>query len=72
MTEDFKVNQLLGKGLDYILERDDHQKLITKFATLIKNYILENQDLVQSRVKKLEQHLKHMFENEYYFSYNIT
>ena len=52
MTEDFKVNQLLGKGLDYILERDDHQKLITKFATLIKNYILENQDLVQSRVKK--------------------
>lgn len=52
MTEDFKVNQLLGKGLDYILERDDHQKLITKIATLIKNYILENQEMVQSRVKK--------------------
>lgn len=52
MTKDFKMSQLLGNGLDYILHRDDHQKLVTKFSTLIKNYITENQELVQSRVKK--------------------
>ena len=52
MAKDFKVNKLLGGGLDYILEKNDHQKLITKFSTLIKNYIAENQELVKNRVKK--------------------
>ena len=52
MVQDLKMNKLLGGGLEYILERNDHQKIVTKFATLIKNYILQNQELVQSRVKK--------------------
>ena len=52
MVQDLKMNKLLGGGLEYILERNDHQKIVSKFATLIKNYILQNQELVQSRVKK--------------------
>lgn len=52
MTQDFKINKLMGSGLNYILENNDHQKIITKFATLIKSYISENQQLVQTRVKK--------------------
>lgn len=52
MAKDFKMSKLMGNGLDYILEKNDHQKLITKFSSLIKNYITDNQDLVKSRVKK--------------------
>lgn len=52
MTQDFKVQKLVGNGLEYIIEKDDHQKLITTLSSQIKNYVLQNQELVRDRVKK--------------------
>jgi uncharacterized membrane-anchored protein YjiN (DUF445 family) len=52
MTEDFKINQILGNGIEYLLEKNDHQKLITNLSTQIKNYILEHHEMVRERVKK--------------------
>lgn len=52
MSEDLKINQIVGNGLDYLLERNDHQKLVTNLSKQIKNYILENQEMVSERVKK--------------------
>ena len=52
MSEDFKINQIVGNGLDYIIERNDHQRLITNLSHQIKNYVVDHQDLVRERVKK--------------------
>lgn len=52
MTEDFKINQVLGNGIEYILQKNDHQKLITNLSKQIKNYVLENLEMVRERVKK--------------------
>lgn len=52
MTGDFKINQILGNGMEYLLEKNDHQKLITSLSEQIKNYILEHHEMVRERVKK--------------------
>jgi uncharacterized membrane-anchored protein YjiN (DUF445 family) len=51
-AKDFKVQKLIGNGLQYLIEKNDHQKLITSLSSQIKNYVLQNQDLVKDRVKK--------------------
>lgn len=51
MSEDLKVNQLIGNGLEYVLDKNDHQRFISNLSKQIKNYILDNQDLVRDRVK---------------------
>lgn len=52
MVGDFKVQKIIGNGLEYLIEKNDHQKLITALSSQIKNYVLQNQDLVKERVKK--------------------
>lgn len=52
MSKGLKINQIVGNGLDYILERNDHQKVITNLAEQVKTYILQNRELVRERVKK--------------------
>lgn len=52
MVGDFKVQKLIGNGLEYLIEKNDHQKLITALSSQIKNYVLQNQGLVKERVKK--------------------
>ncbi len=52
MSEDLKINQIVGNGLDYILERNDHQRLVTNLSKQIKTYIAQNQTIVRERVKK--------------------
>lgn len=51
MTEDLKINQILGNGIEYLLQKNDHQKLITNLSKQIKNYVLENHEMVRERVK---------------------
>ena len=51
MADDLKVNQIIGNGLEYILDKEDHQRLITNLSKQIKEYVLHNQDMVKSRVK---------------------
>lgn len=52
MTAQLKFNQLIGSGLDYILQQEEHQKLITHLSLQIKDYIINHQNLVRERVKK--------------------
>lgn len=52
MTKDLKVNAILGNGLDYILEKNDHQRLVTALSKQIKIYVLNNHEMVRDRVKK--------------------
>ncbi len=51
-SENVEINQILGNGLEYIVEKNDHQKLITNLAGQIKNYILNNEEMVKERVQK--------------------
>lgn len=52
MTDTIKLNVILGNGITYLLDKNDHQKIITNLSSQIKNYILENDEMIQKRVKK--------------------
>lgn len=52
MTSELRINTMVGNGLSYILDRNDHQKMITSLAKEIKFYVAENRQIIQKRVKK--------------------
>ena len=52
MTEDIKLNKIVGNGISYILEKNDHQRMVTSLSSQIKNYIIENNEMIKDRVKK--------------------
>ena len=51
MSDDVKINQIIGNGLEYVLDKKDHQRFITNLSKQIKEYVLNNQEMVKSRVK---------------------
>ena len=51
MTENLKINQIIGNGLEYVLDKQDHQRMITGLSKQIKDYVISNQEVVQERVK---------------------
>ncbi len=51
MSEDVKINHIVGNGLEYILKKQDHQKFITSLSREIKNYVLNNHEMIRQRVK---------------------
>ena len=51
MSDDLQINQIIGNGLEYILDKEDHQRFITNLSKQIKDYVLNNQDMVKQRVK---------------------
>lgn len=52
MTDDLKINQIVGNGIEYVLDKNDHQKIITNLSKQIKDYVVNNQEIVKERVKK--------------------
>ncbi|WP_029298124.1 DUF445 domain-containing protein [Chryseobacterium hispalense] len=52
MTDDIKLNKIVGNGISYIIEKNDHQRIVTNLSSQIKNYILENDEMIKDRVKK--------------------
>ncbi|MGV8914320.1 MAG: DUF445 domain-containing protein [Kaistella sp.] len=52
MTDDVKINLIIGNGLEYILDKKDHQRFITNLSKQIKEYVMNNQDMVKERVKR--------------------
>ncbi|KMQ70040.1 membrane protein [Chryseobacterium sp. FH2] len=52
MTNDIKLNKIVGNGIHYILEKNDHQRIITNLSKQIKEYIIENDEMIQKRVKE--------------------
>lgn len=52
MTDSIKLNSIIGNGIEYLLSKNDHQKIITNLSAQVKGYILENQEMVSERVGK--------------------
>lgn len=52
MTDNIKLNTILGNGIIYLLDKNDHQKIITNLSKQIKDYIIENDEMIKERVKK--------------------
>lgn len=52
MSDDIKINHILGNGIEYVLDKNDHQRMITSLSKQIKDYVLQNQEIVKNRVKK--------------------
>ena len=52
MSDDLKINQIVGNGIEYVLDKNDHQKMITNLSKQIKDYVMNNQEIVKDRVKK--------------------
>lgn len=52
MAGSIKINGVIGNGITYLLNRNDHQDIITNLSSQIKNYILANEKLVSDRVEK--------------------
>lgn len=52
MTDDIKLNKIIGNGINYLLDKNDHQRIITNLSKQIKDYIIENEAMIQNRVKE--------------------
>ncbi|MCT2410074.1 DUF445 domain-containing protein [Chryseobacterium antibioticum] len=52
MTDDIKLNKVVGNGINYILEKNDHQRIVTNLSKQIKEYIIENDEMIKERVEK--------------------
>ncbi|WP_124639332.1 MULTISPECIES: DUF445 domain-containing protein [Amniculibacterium] len=51
ITDKIKVNQLLSQGLQYLLEHNEHQNLLTYLSSQIQYYIHNNREMIRERVQ---------------------
>jgi uncharacterized membrane-anchored protein YjiN (DUF445 family) len=52
LITEVKLNQIVANALQYFLDRNEHEKLMTNLAARIKTYISENETMVQDKVKE--------------------
>lgn len=52
MSDDLEINRIIGNGIEYVLDKNDHQRVITNLSKQIKDYVLQHQEIVKDRVKK--------------------
>ena len=52
MAESVQLNSVIANGIEYLLNKNDHQKIITNLSAQIKDYILKNEKMVSERVEK--------------------
>lgn len=52
LIDEVKLNKVVASALQYFVSRNEHQSLITNLAGKIKEYISQNQMMVQDRVKE--------------------
>jgi len=52
LLKNIKLQELTANALQYFVEKNDHEQLITILAGKIKNYVSTNKSVVQERVKK--------------------
>ena len=52
MASEININTVIGNGLEYVIEKNEHQKLVSNLSGQIKNIDNENQEMVRERVKK--------------------
>lgn len=52
MSSGLHLNDVVGNGLEYLVEKQEHQRAISNLAEQIKGFISQNQEMVRERVKK--------------------
>lgn len=52
MTSDINISEIVGNGLGYLVNKNDHQRMVTSIAKQLKDYVLQNEEIVKDRVKK--------------------
>ncbi|MBB4806712.1 uncharacterized membrane-anchored protein YjiN (DUF445 family) [Chryseobacterium defluvii] len=52
MTDDIRLNILIGNGINYLVDKNDHQRIITNLSKQIKDYIIQNDGMIQKRVSE--------------------
>ena len=52
MSDDLKINQILGNGIEYILQKRPSKKLITNLSSQIKITFWRINEIVQGTCKK--------------------
>lgn len=52
LINEFDLNSLLGQGIQYAIDKEAHQPLITFIAGKLQLYISQNEELVKEKVKQ--------------------
>ena len=52
LVEEIPLHTMLANGLEYFLNRNEHQKFVTVIASRIKEYIVENEAMVKEKVRQ--------------------
>lgn len=51
LINEMPLHTMLSTGLEYFLNRQEHEKFVTIIAARIREYILENEDMVKEKVR---------------------
>ncbi len=52
LLKEIKLNNAVASGLDIIMERGDHTRILSYLVTKLRDYVAENEPMVRERVKK--------------------
>jgi uncharacterized membrane-anchored protein YjiN (DUF445 family) len=52
LVDEMPLHTMLSGGLEYFLNRNEHEKFVTVIASRIKDYIVENEDMVKEKVRE--------------------
>lgn len=52
LLSDLKLNEALAEGIEMIMQRGDHERILNYMLKKVRHYIKTNEELVRQRVKK--------------------
>ena len=52
LLDNIELNKTLASVLQYVVDKNEHEKLLTYFLSKAKYYVAENEDMIRQRVKK--------------------
>ncbi|QCX53157.1 DUF445 domain-containing protein [Elizabethkingia sp. JS20170427COW] len=50
LSDQLPLNEILSGGIDYLIENNEHQAIITQLSIKVKDYITDHQQLIQEKV----------------------
>lgn len=52
LLKEIKLNEVVASGLDIVIERKDHVRILNFFVNRLRSYIIDNEEMIRARVKK--------------------
>ncbi|MBZ4187966.1 DUF445 domain-containing protein [Niabella beijingensis] len=65
LLEEVRLNEVVANGLNLIIDRGDHERVLNFVLVKVRNYVIENEALVKQRVKEQSHFLIPGFVNNY-------